>query len=611
MIDALRHRGPDEGGVSSFGACVLGHRRLKVIDLDTGSQPVSNETGEVGCVFNGELYEFRALREELTARGHRIPGTGDTPVIPHAYEEHGTVFAAHLHGMFALALWDASRERLVLARDRIGKKPLLYAELPDGTLAFASELKALLQLPGLARELDLEQLDAFLALQYVPGPETALRGVRKVPPGHVLVWERGTITLERYWRLEPETVERSDAEWLELVRETVRAAVRRRLIADVPLGALLSGGIDSSIVVALMAEASGEPVRTFTIGFPDARYDERGYARAVAERYGTRHEELEVELDAQALLPRVAWAFDEPFGDEAALPSLLVSELAREHVTVALAGDGGDESFAGYERYLAHGIAARAGRVPLLPALAGRALRAFPAGRNEPRSAAFRAARLAEVAAAPSRERYGRLLEVFPTGLRERLWTEAARPALYSAPAPKGDGIRDLQLHDVESYLPGDLLVKADLASMAHSLELRAPFLDHEVLTLGLSLPDRLRTKGLQGKVALRRAFAAELPERVAGRGKTGFGVPLGRWFREDLRELATDLLLDRRARERGQFRPAEVERLLREHFEGRREHGHRLWCLLMLELWQRFYVEAAHPPTSALETRVDALAAR
>jgi asparagine synthase (glutamine-hydrolysing) len=611
MVDALRHRGPDEGGVDAYGACVLGHRRLQVIDLDTGSQPVANETGEIGCVFNGEVYEFRHLREELTARGHRIPGTGDTPVLPHAYEEHGTSFPAHLHGMFALALWDASRERLVLARDRIGKKPLLYVELPDGTLAFASELKALLQLPGLARELDLDQLDAFLALQYVPGPATALRGVRKVPPGHVLVWERGTVTLERYWRLEPEEVERSDEEWLERVRETVRAAVRRRLIADVPLGALLSGGIDSSIVVALMAEASGEPVRTFTIGFPDARYDEREYARAVAERYGTRHEELEVELDAQALLPQVAWAFDEPFGDEAALPSLLVSELARRHVTVALAGDGGDESFAGYERYLAHGLAAKVGQVPVLPALGARALRAFPGGRTEPRSAVFRAARLAELAAAPGRERYGRVMEVFPPAQRGRLWTDEARPARYVPPAPNGDGIRDLQLHDIETYLPGDLLVKADLASMAHSLELRSPFLDHEVLALGVSLPDRLRTKGLRGKVALRRAFGGHLPERVAARGKTGFGVPLGRWFREYLRELSTDHPLAPRARDRGQFRPAEVERLLREHVEGRRDHGHRLWCLLMLELWQRFYVESEHPPASALEARVDTLAAR
>jgi len=610
MIDALRHRGPDEGGVDALGHCVLGHRRLKVIDLDTGSQPVTNEQGDVTCVFNGELYEFRALREELAARGHRIPGTGDTPVLPHAYEEYGTAFPKHLHGMFALALWDAARDRLVLARDRIGKKPLLYAELPDGTLAFASELKALLRLPSLSREVDLDRLDAFLALQYVPGPETALRGVKKVPPGHVLVWEGGAITVEPYWRLEPEPVERSDEEWLELVRETVGAAVRRRLIADVPLGALLSGGIDSSIVVALMAQASSEPVRTFTIGFPDARYDERAYARTVAKRYGTRHQELEVELDAAELLPRVAWAFDEPFGDEAALPSLLVSELAREHVTVALAGDGGDEAFAGYERYRAHGLAATLGRVPFLPGFGARALRSLPSGRSEPRSPAFRAARLAEVAAARAGHRYARLTEVFSPELRERLWTDEARPARYSPPTPSGDGIRALQLHDIQTYLPGDLLVKADLASMAHSLELRSPFLDHEVLELGLSLPDRLRTKGLQGKIALRRAFAADLPERVAARGKTGFGVPLGRWFRDDLRELASDLLLDRRARERGHLRPAEVKRLLHEHVSGSRDHGHRLWCLLMLELWQRFYVESEALPASALDTRVDSLAA-
>ena len=611
MIDALHHRGPDEGGVDSLGSCILGHRRLKVIDLDTGSQPVTNEQGDVTCVFNGELYEFRALREELAARGHRIPGTGDTPVLPHAYEEHGTAFARELHGMFALALWDASRDRLVLARDRIGKKPLLYAELPDGTLAFASELKALLRLPSLPRELDLDRLDAFLALQYVPGPETALRAVRKVPPGHVLVWERGSITVEPYWQLEPAQADRSDEEWLEHVRATVGAAVRRRLIADVPLGALLSGGIDSSVVVALMAQASAEPVRTFTIGFPDARYDEREYARAVSERYGTRHEELEVELDAPELLPRVAWAFDEPFGDEAALPSLLVSQLAREHVTVALAGDGGDEAFAGYERYRAHGLAAKVGRVPVLPGLGARALRALSVGRREPRSPAFRAARFAEVASAGAEQRYARLTEVFSPELRERLWTDEARAERYAPPAPAGEGIRALQLHDIHTYLPGDLLVKADLASMAHSLELRSPFLDHEVLELGLSLPERLRTKGLKGKIALRRAFAAELPERVAARGKTGFGVPLGRWFREDLRELTSDLLLDRRARDRGHFRPAEVKRLLHEHVSGRRDHGHRLWCLLMLELWQRFYVESERPPASALDARVDSLAAR
>src|SRR5712691_9215479 len=371
MNAALVHRGPDEGSVDVFGRCVLGHRRLQVIDLQTGSQPVANETGDVVAVFNGELYNFPELRRELAAKGHEVRGTGDTPVIPHLYEEHGPAFVERLSGMFALALWDAQRERLVLARDRVGKKPLLWTRLPDGTLAFASELKALLRLPELPRELDLAALDAYLALQYVPGDRTALRGVRKLAPGHLLVAEGGGERIERWWTPEPAGAAASDDEWLERVREKVGAAVRRRLVADVPLGALLSGGIDSSIVVALAAQASAEPLRTFTVGFPDARYDERRYARAVAERYGTVHEELAVEEDVAATLPRLAAAFDEPLGDEAALPTFLISEQARRHVTVALTGDGGDEAFAGYERYAAHGLAARVPSVLARPAGAG------------------------------------------------------------------------------------------------------------------------------------------------------------------------------------------------------------------------------------------------
>src|SRR6266571_8708444 len=351
LVDAMRaalvHRGPDEGSTDAFGHCVLGHQRLRVIDLETGYQPVANETGDVVAVFNGEIYNFRALREEL--RAHEVRGTGDTPILAHLYEESGPRFVERLQGMFALALWDGTRERLVLARDRLGKKPLLWTRLPDGTLAFASELKALLRLPELRREVDLEAIDAYLALQYVPGEQTALRGVRKLLPGHVLVAEGRSERIDRYWQ--PTQGLATDCykvggedEWLELVRSTVRGAVAKRLIADVPLGALLSGGIDSSIVVAAMAEATAQPVRTFTVGFADARYDERAFARAVAERYGTQHTEL---------------AIDEPLGDEAAFPLFLICEQARNHVTVALTGDGGDEAFAGYERYVAYGLAAR------------------------------------------------------------------------------------------------------------------------------------------------------------------------------------------------------------------------------------------------------------
>jgi asparagine synthase (glutamine-hydrolysing) len=598
MNAALVHRGPDEGSVDVFGRCVLGHRRLQVIDLATGSQPVANEAGDVVAVFNGELYNFQDLRGDLAATGHEVRGSGDTPVIPHLYEEDGADFVRRLSGMFAIALWDAPRERLVLARDRVGKKPLLWTRLPDGTLAFASELRALLQLPGVSREVDPAALDAYLALQYVPDG-TALHRVDKLPPGHVLVAEGESVRIEPYWQLEPPRETRSDAEWLELVRATVGAAVRRRLVADVPLGALLSGGIDSSIVVAEMAKAAGT-VRTFTVGFGHDRYDERAYAKAVAERYATAHEEIVVEPDLDDLLPRLAQAFDEPLGDEAALPQFVVSELARRHVTVALAGDGGDEAFAGYERYIAYGLAGRLG-VPGA-GVAARLLRR--AGRSEPRSGANRAGRLLEVAATPAAARYGRLMEVFPAVLRRELWepdfVRDPVPAWQLLGPPPGEGIAALQRLDVRTYLPGDLLLKADIASMAHSLELRSPLLDHDVLELGVSLPDRLKTQGLRGKIALRRAYADVLPAEVARRGKSGFGVPLADWFRGELRGLAADVLLDGRVRERGQLRPAAVKRLLDEHASGRGDHGHRLWCLVMLELWQRLHVEAEAPVPAA-----------
>jgi asparagine synthase (glutamine-hydrolysing) len=596
MSAAIVHRGPDESSVDAFGRCVLGHQRLRVLDPEQGYQPVASERGDVVAVFNGELYNYRELREEL-AGAHELRGTGDTPVLPHLYEEHGTAFPERLHGMFAVALWDARRERLVLTRDRLGKKPLLWTRLPDGSLAFASELKALLQLPEVRRELDLQALDAYLALQYVPGERTALREVHRLLPGHTLVLENGSVTIERYWEPRVDEAVRPDEEWLERVRATVGAAVRRRLAADVPLGALLSGGIDSSIVVAQMAQALPGPVRTFAIGFAgEARYDERPYARAVAERWETTHEELVLDPDVREVLPRLARTLDEPLGDEAALPHYLVCEAARAHVTVALTGDGGDEAFAGYERYAAHRLAARIPRPLARPGAA--LLRRLPAARLEPRSTPFRAARLLDLAGLPPGERYGRLMEVFPRPLRELLWTDGARPPVRAAEEllgpVGGGGVRGLQALDVRTYLPGDLLPKSDLTSMAHSLELRSPLLDHEVVELGLSLPERLKLRGRQGKIALRRAFAADLPPEVAARGKTGFGVPISRWFREDLRGLARETLLGQPAADRGLFDGARVARLLRDHAEGRAEHGHRLWTLLMLELWLREHVDAA-----------------
>jgi asparagine synthase (glutamine-hydrolysing) len=570
MNATIVHRGPDHGAVEALGRCVLAYRRLSIIDLATGDQPIRNERGDVVAVFNGEIYNFRELRRELEAAGHEIGGSGDSPLIPHAYEEWGLGFAERLEGMYAIALWDRDAERLVLLRDRLGKKPLLYAQLPDGSVAFASETKALLALPSLPRELDLQQLDAFLALQYVP--RSGLRAVQKVPPGSYAVVENGAVHVTRYWTPRPAA---EGGDWVARVRDEVTASVRRRLVADVPLGALLSGGLDSSIVVAAMAQASAEPVQTFTVGFPDARYDERAHARVVAERYGTRHEELEIDPGPD-LLQRLAHAFDEPFGDEAALPTMLVCEATRRHVKVALVGDGGDEVFGGYERYRALELARR---IPsAVGGLGAHTLALLPSTRRQPRSTPFRARRFLDVAAAPAAERYARLMEVFPLELRRALWTDSAIAQTTASLLPRA---ADPRLVDIESYLPGDLLPKADIASMAVSLELRSPFLDHHVVELGLALPPELA----RGKAALKQAFAADLPASTAARGKTGFGVPLDRWFRGELRETSEDLLLGHTA---GLFRREPLEQLLREHRGLQADHGHRLWCLCMLELWLR-----------------------
>jgi asparagine synthase (glutamine-hydrolysing) len=477
----------------------------------------------------------------------------------------------------------------VLARDRLGKKPLVWTRLPNGTFAFASELKAFHALPAFRADPDLAALDAYLALQYVPGTATGVRGVHRLAPASVLVVEGEVQREHRYWQPARLDEQLTDEEWLERVRDAVTTAVRQRLVADVPLGALLSGGIDSAVVVAQMAQAATEPVRTFTVGFSDDRYDERRYARAVAERWSTQHEEIVLEPAAAETLPRLAAAFDEPLGDEAALPLFLICEVARREVTVALVGDGGDESFGGYERYVAMGLA---DRIPSPAAGAGaRLLRALPA--RERRSTVFRARRFLEAAATPRVERYGQLMQVFTLTERASLWTSEAReqigtllsPGFLLGPSP-ADGITGLQLLDVETYLPGDLLPKSDIAAMAHSLELRSPLLDRRVVELGVSLPERLK----RGKLALRRAFADDLPPSVAGRGKTGLGLPLARWFREELRDLTADLL----AADRGWFERAAVERLIADHAAGRADHGHRLWTLVMLELWQREHVDAA-----------------
>ncbi len=608
MCAAQEHRGPDSRGLHVEGGVGLGIQRLAVIDVATGDQPLYNEDRSVVVVLNGEIYNYAELRRDLIRRGHTLRTAGDTEVIAHLYEEHGPDCVDHLRGMFSFALWDERRRRLLIARDRVGKKPLFYSHR-DGVLSFASELTALMADPDVPRDVDTEALDAYLALGYVPAPLSAFQAVRKLPPGHRLTFEDGKLTIERYWRLDfgRKRSFAGEAEMHEAIREELRAAVRRRLVGDVPVGAFLSGGIDSSAVVAAMAEESAGAVKTFSIGFQDERFDELPRARKIAELFGTEHHELVVEPDAVELLPKMVRHYGEPFGDHSALPSFYLAEMAREHVTVALNGDGGDECFAGYQRYSSQLLAARLERVPagLRNSLAALGRRADP-----PASGGSRAERALRFATRLGGEREGRYLEqvsLFDRDARRALYG----PALASVapgyeperalldPWREASG-RDLvdQLLEVDTsvYLPGDLLTKIDIATMAYSLEGRSPLLDQEFMELAASLPSEAKARGGQRKIALRGALRGWVPDEILDGRKQGFELPVSGWLRADLQPYAREVLLDPAAAERGWLDPVAVERLLDEHRAGTEDHGKRLWTLLNLELWGDFATAPAAP---------------
>lgn len=604
MCDALVHRGPDSRGLHLEGPVGLGIQRLRVIDLETGDQPVYNEDGKVAVVLNGEIYNFRELRERLRRRGHSFATQGDTEVIVHLYEEHGTRCVEHLHGMFAFALWDSERRQLLLARDRVGKKPLFYA-LRRGGLSFASEISALLCDPAVKREVDTSSIDCFLSYQYVPAPRTAFAHVKKLPPATTLILRNGVPTLNRYWRLDYSAKRPPGpaTELYEEIREEIREAVRRRLVADVPVGVFLSGGIDSSAVVAAMAEASSNPVKTFSIGFDDPTFDELPYARLVADRYETDHHELVVRPDAVELLPTIVRHHGEPFADASAIPTFHLAALARRHVTVALNGDGGDESFGGYTRYVSHLLAQRLSRLPTplrrgLQHAASRVPAAadFSSRRNQIR-------RLLAGLDLPAYQRYARHVAFFEETERASLYTTEFALAMDPNVAraviedpwreASGRSLLDVMLEvDVETYLPGDLLAKMDVATMAHSLEGRAPLLDPIVMQLGASLPAGQKVRGLQTKVALRAALRGWIPDEVLDRPKRGFQVPLAAWLRGALRGYAADVLLDPSALERGYFRPEQVESLLRRHAAGTEDGSLKIWALLVMEHWHRELVD-------------------
>ncbi|HWO83495.1 MAG TPA: asparagine synthase (glutamine-hydrolyzing) [Solirubrobacterales bacterium] len=604
MCAGLEHRGPDSRGVHVDEAVGLGIQRLRVIDLETGDQPVYNEDRSVAVVLNGEIYNYRGLRRRLQANGHRFASDGDTEVIAHLYEEEGPDFVRSLSGMFAIALWDARRRELFVARDRIGKKPLFYAARA-GALSFASELWALLADPEVPREVDPVALDRFLTYTYVPAPYSAFRGVRKLPPGSLLRWRNGAFDIERYWRpgFGPKLEVGSEAEAGELVRDAVREAVRRRLVADVPLGAFLSGGVDSTAVLAAMAELSSTPVKTFSIGFESAGFNELPYAREIAELFGAEHHELVVRPDAVELLPKLTRHYGEPFADHSAIPSFYLAEMTRRHVTVALTGDGGDEVFGGYGRYAHGAMLERLDRVPagMRRSAARLAARLRPDGDlNSPRNRLRRAAALLPLSPA---DRYLRAMSRFGLDLRESLYTPEFRAALAepaattiaepweaSSAANPIDRMLDV---DQQTYLPGDLLVKMDIATMAYGLEARSPLLDHEVVELGAALPIRFKVRGREKKIALRAALRGVVPDHHIDRAKQGFQVPMAEWFRTDLRELARETLLGETAASRGYLRRDVVAGLLQRHLDREEDNSSLLWSALALELWQQQVVEA------------------
>ncbi|HEX8560209.1 MAG TPA: asparagine synthase (glutamine-hydrolyzing) [Pyrinomonadaceae bacterium] len=600
MCRIIEHRGPDDQGATVEGRAALGMRRLSIIDLAGGRQPMSGCDGRVSIVFNGEIYNYRELRRELEARGHRFRTDSDTEAIVHAYEDDGARCVERLRGMFAFAVWDARAQTLFVARDRVGKKPLYYTTTPGGAFVFGSELKSLLEHPGVGREVSPEAVDAYLTFGYVPDPLSIFKDVHKLPPGCRLTFAGGRVSVEQYWdfAFEPDHA-RAEEDWLEELRAMLEEAVRVRLVADVPLGAFLSGGVDSSAVVGLMARASERPVKTFSIGFREDSYDELRFARVAARKFGAEHHEFVVTPDICSEVDELAWHFDEPFADSSALPTYVVSKMAREYVTVVLSGDGGDELFAGYTRYAVERRRSGADRLP--GALRRGVMR--PLGRSLPHGAWGR--NFIHTLALDPLDRYLEAVSVFPRLDRAALYAADFRSALgahdpaapfreHAARVRTGEPLDALLYLDSKTYLPGDILTKVDRMSMAASLEARVPLLDHKLIELVGRVPASFKMRGLETKHIFKRAVRGLVPDEILDRPKQGFGVPVRQWINDELRERIRGTLLEPRTRQRGYTDARFVARLLEEHGRGRRDHSTLLWALFMLELWHRAFADAA-----------------
>jgi asparagine synthase (glutamine-hydrolysing) len=609
MTEAVAHRGPDDSLTwrcddhrdargNSIGVA-LGFRRLSIIDLAGARQPMANEDQRVRLVFNGEIYNYRSLRRRLEGTGHRFATDGDGETILHLYEDLGTDCFSELNGMFALGIWDGHRNRMVLARDRIGQKPLYYA-IKNDRLVFGSELKSLAAVDGICEELDPGAIDEFLTYQYVPHPGTIWKGVHKLAPGHFAVFENGRITVQRYWNFDPSVeIAISKRAACERLQELLSDSVRLRLQSDVPLGTFLSGGIDSSVITAIAQDLKSDPVRTFSIGFPVSDFDETRYAAQVADHLGTQHRRFEVMPSAVDVIDKLVWHYDEPFGDSSAVPTWYLSELTRSEVTVALSGDGGDELFAGYDRYRALWLSQYLQKLfPIhrLPGI-GRLQRMRDSDRR--RSFVRRTKRFLEALGQPAARRYLNWLQIFPESLRASLYTDD-----FVASLPGVDPFEFLETNwlrshgrdvvtrasttDILTYLPCDLCTKVDIASMAHGLEVRQPFLDYRLVEFAASLPVSLKFRGRRGKLILQDAFGSSIPKSIFTREKMGFGIPIANWFRKELKPLVHDTLLASDARIHPYFRRETVAELCQTHESSQQNHGYRLWNLLILEKWLR-----------------------
>jgi asparagine synthase (glutamine-hydrolysing) len=605
MCDAIRHRGPDDDGFYVNGSVGLGMRRLAIIDLKSGKQPIHNQDRSSWIVFNGEIYNYLELREKLEKLGHTFYTNSDTEAIVHAYDQFGVDCPKHLRGMFAFAIWNERTQELFLARDRVGKKPLLYAQV-NSQLVFGSEFSALLLHPDISREIEPEALDYYLSFMCIPAPLTAYRAIRKLEPGHWLRWRNGEIELQRYWQPDfTKKIAISEEEAGERTVEMLREAVRVRLMSEVPLGAFLSGGIDSSAVVALMSQESSERVKTFSIGFDEQDFSEIHHARRIAEHVGADHHEFIVRPDALEVLPTLVEHYGEPYADSSAVPTYYVAKETRKHVTVALNGDGGDESFAGYDRYIAMGLTEKYRRVPsfLRESVIRETVNLIPTSPVR-RSKVRSAQRMLNAVSLPKVDRYMRWMSVFNEETKQPLYSDSFRERTRAANATgilgewfkraNGIGILDaMLLTDQMTYLPNDLLVKVDIATMAVSLEARSPFLDHHVIEFAASLPQNLKLRRLTSKYLLKKVLRKFLPSENLNRQKMGFGVPIGHWFRGKMQPFLREVLLSEKALRRGLFKPETVRQLIDLHTCGERDYSHQLWTLLMLELWFNRFIDS------------------